>query len=239
MRRCKTHVLGVCFGLLVAVSAYGQRVNVGIDAGETTDKYGSLPSNTSLELGLDGQITLIKGNEKKGGPSIVAGGELLFPSDSNNHPREYAIFGGPVFKGHNFTFGLNAQIRKIVQPPATESIPNAGTQVLNRYTMELLEIPVTIKYVFGPGRHAFVQVQGSPEFSPRWRNGGFNPVALPHPSLDYGYYARGSVGYNFGKWYAKATYQGRSFEFSNNAGNPSGVYNWRNHMIFGGVGLVF
>ena len=234
MKRCKTHVLCVCLFSLAAISAYGQRVNLGIDIGQTTDKYGSFPSNTSLVLGIDGQVTVLKANQKKGGPSIVAGGEMMIPSDTANHAKEYALFGGPMWQTRNLTIGFNAQIHKIVQPPATE-----GTQVLNRYTMELLELPLTIKYAFGPGRHAFIQVQGSPEFSPRWRNAGFNLVSLPHPSLDQGYYARGTAGYNFGKWYAKASYQYRAFTFAENAGNPNGLYNWRNNMIFGGVGLVF
>lgn len=234
MKRCETHVLCVCLFFLATFEAYGQRVNLGIDVGQTMDKYGSFPSNSSLVLGVDGQITVLKANEKKGGASIVAGGEMLIPTDTANHAKEYALFGGPLWQARNLTIGFNVQIRKIVQPPAVE-----GTQVLNRYTMELLELPVTIKYAFGPGRHAFVQVQGSPEFSPRWRNSGFNLVLLPHPSLDQGYYARGSAGYNFGKWYAKANYQYRSFRFTNGAGNPNGLYNWQNKMMFGSVGVTF
>ena len=61
----------------------------------------------------------------------------------------------------------------------------------------------------------------------------------PHPNLDHGYFVRGSAGYNFGKWYAKATYENRYFRFLNNQNNPNGLYNWRSNLISGGVGFVF
>lgn len=234
MKRCKTHVLCVCLLFLAAVPAFGQRITLGADVGQTTDKFGGFSSNNALVWGIDGEAVVLTANEKKGSPSIVAGGEMIIPSDSQNHATEYALYGGPVFKVRDFSIGVDAQIRKIILPPASE-----GTQVLNRDKMELLEIPVTIKYNFGPGKHAFVQAQGAPEFSPRFRNGSPNPFTLPTPNLDHGYFLRGTAGYTFGVWYAKASYETRYFKFAPNAGNPNGVYNWRTDRIMGGVGFVF
>jgi len=234
MKRCKTHVLYVCVVLLTAVPAFCQRITLGVDAGQTSDKFGAFSSTTALVWGIDGQAIVLKANEKKGGPDIVAGGEMIVPSDSQNHATEYALYGGPVFKIRAFSIGVNAQIRKIILPPAVE-----GTQVLNRDKMELLELPVTIKYNFGPGKNAFVQAQGAPEFNPRFRHGSPNPFSLPTPNLDHGYFLRGTVGYNFGRWYAKASYETRYFKFAPNSGNPNGVYNWRTDRILGGVGFSF
>lgn len=234
MKRCKTQVLHVCLFLLAAVPAYCQRATIGIDAGQTSDKFGAQPSTTSFEYGIDGQVTVLKPSEKKGGPGIVAGGEILVPANSANHAKEYAIYGGPMFQAGNLTIGVNAQIRKIFLPAAS-----FDNQVFNRQNMELLELPVTIKYSFGSAKHAFVQVQGAPEFSPRFRSSVPNPFSLPNPTLDHGYFLRGSAGYIFGKFYAKATYETRYFKFDNNAGNPNGVYNWRTNMLMGGVGFAF
>jgi len=64
-------------------------------------------------------------------------------------------------------------------------------------------------------------------------------VPLPNPKFDHGYFVRGSLGYNFGKWYAKATYETRYFKFADNQNNPSGLYNWRTNLITGGLGFVF
>lgn len=144
MKRCKTQVLHVCLFLLAAVPAYCQRATLGIDAGQTSDKFGAQPSATSFEYGIDGQVTVIKPNEKKGGPGIVVGGEILVPANSANHAKEYAIYGGPMFQARNLTIGVNAQIRKIFLPAAA-----FDNQVFNRQNMELLELPVTIKYSFG------------------------------------------------------------------------------------------
>lgn len=234
MKGCKQQVLHVFLFFLATMPAYCQRVTLGIDAGQTSDKFGTQPSTTSFEYGIDGQVTVIKPSEKKGGPSIVAGGEILVPADAANHVKEYAIYGGPMFQTHNLTIGVNAQIRKLFLPVASFS-----GQTFNRQNMELLELPITIKYNFGPGKHAFVQVQGAPEFSPRFRTSIANPFSLPSPTLDHGYFLRGSAGYVFGKFYAKATYQTRYFKFDPNAGNPNGIYNWRTDMIMGGVGFAF
>jgi hypothetical protein len=106
--------------------------------------------------------------------------------------------------------------------------------------MELLELPLVLEYRFGPSKHVFVQAQGAPEFSPRWRTSKAGPTGLPNPSFDHAYFLRGNLGYIFGKWYARATYETRYFKFiAGPPGNPSNLYNWRTDMITGGVGLVF
>lgn len=237
MKRCKTHLVCVCLLFLAAVPLYAQdaqRADIGIDLGETTDKYGALPSSTGLDFMVEGQVTVLKANQKTGRPNIVAGGEIRVPSDTGHHSNEFAIFGGPEFQYKNFTFGLHGQIRKIYQPSSI-----VDNQFFVRDKMELLELPVVVKYVFGPDKHYFVEAQGIPEFSPRFlSNGQLN--TLPKPILDHGYFVRASAGYNFGKWYAKATYETRYFKFTDtNLGNPNGLYNWKSNYLTGGVGLNF
>jgi hypothetical protein len=233
MKRCKTHLVRVCLLLTLAVPAYSQRGTFGIDVGQTTDKFGSLPSKSGLEAGIDGQLTIIQSNPKKGGPSIVAGGEIRLPTDTSNHAKEYALYGGLAFQVHNLTIGADAQVRKIILPPA-----NVNNQVFIRDKMELLEIPLVVKYTFGSSKKAFIQAQGAPEFSPRFRSAG-SLLQLPNPNFDHGYFVRASAGYVFGKWYAKATYESRYFKFAQNPNNPNNLYNWRSNLISGGVGFAF
>jgi hypothetical protein len=233
MTRCKTHLIQVCLILLAAVPAYCQRGTFGVDVGQTSDKFGAQPSVSGLEAVIEGQVTVIRPNPKKGGPSIVAGGEIRLPTDTSNHAKEYAVFGGVMFPVGNLSIGADAQIRKILLPAA-----NVDNQVFVRDKMELLEIPLVVKYSFGPGKHAFIEAKGAPEFSPRFRSAG-SLAPLPNPNIDHGYFVRGSVGYVFGRWYAKGTYETRYFKFANNQNNPSGLYNWRSNLISGGVGFAF
>jgi hypothetical protein len=129
---------------------------------------------------------------------------------------------------------VHAQIRKIVLPPA-----NVDNQVFARDSLRLLELPIVIKYKFGPAKKAFVEAQGAPEFSPHFRHSSASLVSLPNPNLDHGYFVRGTVGYTFGNWYAKGTYETRYFKFIENAGNPSSLYNWKSNLISGGIGVSF
>ena len=68
------------------------------------------------------------------------------------------MYGGVVFGSHNFSVGIDGQFRKIYMPTAI-----VDNQVLNRDNMSLFELPVVIKYKFGPGKRAFIQVQGQPD----------------------------------------------------------------------------
>ena len=233
MRRCKTHLVCVCLLFVAAVPLYAQSGELGVGLGETTDKFDALPSSTGLVFIVEGKVVVLKANEKTGRPNIVAGGDIRVPSDTGHHSNEFAIFGGPEFQYRNFTFGVHAQIRKIYQPSSI-----VDNQFFVRDKMELLELPVVVKYVFGPDKHYFVEAQGMAEFRPRFlSNGQLN--TLPKPNLDHGYFVRGSVGYNFGKFYAKATYQTRYFRFVPDLGNPNGLYNWKSNYLTGGVGLNF
>ena len=238
MKRCKPHLVHISVFLLVlltAIPAFCQRGTIDINAGETSDKFGALPTVNSAVLDLNGELIVKKPSAKNGGPSIVAGGEVRVPSDDTNHAKEFAIFGGLAFQARNsFSLGVNAQIRKIDLPVAS-----VNNQIFVRDNLELLEIPIVLKYNFGPAQHAFVHVQGGPEFSPRFRTKGGTTLVLPHPNLDHGYFLRSSVGYTFGKWYAQGTYQTRYFKFEQNQNNPTNLYNWKSNMITGGVGLVF
>jgi hypothetical protein len=233
MKRRKTHLVRVFLFLLAAVPAYCQRGTFGIDVGQTSDKFGALAKFSGVELGIDGQVTLIQANQKEGGASIVAGGEIRLPEDTSNHAKEYAVFGGPRFRIRNLTIGVNAQVRKIYLPPSTVS-----GQVFVRDKMELFELPVVIRYNFGSSKRAFIEAEGAPEFTPRFRSSS-SLIILPNPNFDHGYVVRGSAGYIFGKWYAKATYESRYFKFVENAGNPTNLYNWKSNLISGGIGFAF
>jgi hypothetical protein len=234
MKRCKTHLVRVCLFLLAAGPAYCQRNTFGIDVGQTSDKFGSLGSVSGLEADIEGQVTVLHSNPKKGTPSIVVGGEIRLPTDTADHAKEFAIFGGPRFKIHNLSLGFNAQIRKIYLPTA-----NVNNQIFVRDKMALFELPLVVRYNFGSAQRAFIQVEGAPEFTPQFRTNG-SLAQLPNPNFDHGYLIRGSAGYIFGKWYyAKATYETRYFKFLSNSNNPTNLYNWRSDLITGGVGFVF
>jgi hypothetical protein len=233
MKRCKTHLVCVCLFFLAVVPAYCQRGTFGVDVGETTDRFGALPSFTGAEANIEGQVAILKQNMKTGRPAIVAGGEIRLPTDTANHAKEYAIFGGAEFQMHNLTVGVDGQVRKVYLPASV-----VDNQFFVRYKMELLELPIVFRYKFGTSKRAFIEAKGAPEFSPRWRSAG-SLAPLPNPRFDHGYFIQGSAGYNFGKWYAKATYETRYFKFVPDLGNPNGLYNWRSTMVTGGVGFSF
>ena len=233
MKRCKTHLVRVCLLLLAAVPAYCQRGTVGIDVGSSADKFDSLSSVNGVVVGVDGQITVLNANPKNGRPAIVAGGEIRLPSDIANHAKEYAVFGGPRWQIRDLQIGFNVQLRKIVLPTT-----NVDNQFFSRYTMKLLETPLALKYDFGPDKHAFIELLGAPEFTPHYKRSSPS-IFLAHPNFDHGYFVRGSVGYRFHYWYAKATYETRYFKFNNDPENPNGLYNWRSNLISGGVGFWF
>jgi hypothetical protein len=233
MMRCKTRGVLVCLIVLAAVPAFCQRGTFGIDVGQTSDKFGALPSVNGLVTGIDGEIVVLKANKKEGGASIVAGGEILLPSDTGNHAKEFAIFGGPAFQYHNLTIEVHAQVRRIYLPAAY-----VDNQFFVRSKMQLLEIPLVLRYKFGPEKRIFIEAEGAPEFTPHWRSAG-SLSPLPNPNFDHGYFVRGGVGYLFGKWYAKATYETRYFKFNANQFNPNNLYNWRTNAIMGGVGFAF
>jgi len=223
------------FVLLSTLGAFSQESSVGIDVGQVSDKFGTQSPISSVQINVNGKIAILKGNSKEGAPAIVAGGEVRIPGNTNAHAKEYAIFGGPEFhvRQNSLVFGFHVQIRKIILPTAF-----LNGQYFPRDTMELLELPAVLRYNFGPSKHAFIQAEGAPEFSPRFHipAGG---VLLPHPNLDHAYFVRGSAGYNFGHWYARATYETRYFKFQSNPNNPSYLYNWRSNAITGGIGLSF
>jgi hypothetical protein len=238
MKRCKPHLVltGIfLLFLLAAVPAFCQRGTLDLNAGETSDKFAALPTVNSAVIDINGDVIVKKASAKVGGPSIVAGGEIRFPSDTTNHPKEFAVFGGVAFQAtSNFSIAVHAQVRKIDLPVAT-----IDNQIVVRDNLELLQIPIVLKYKFGPDKRVFVNVQGEPEFTPRYRASKATLVSLPHPNFDYGYTVRGSVGYSFGKWYLQGTYENRYFKFIENSGNPSNLYNWKSNMITAGVGVSF
>ncbi len=238
MKPCKADLVRTGFFLLfllVTVPAYCQRGTLDLNVGQTSDKFGALATVTGAALDLNGELTVIKPSAKNGGPSIVAGGEVRVPTDTANHAKEFAVYGGVAFGVRNLSIGVNAEVRKILMPAAF-----VNGQVLNRDNLELLELPLVIKYKFGPDKRAFVEVQGAPEFTPRFKVSPLSKVILPKPSFDHGYTLRGSVGYAFGKWwYVKGTYESRYFKFTENLGNPSSLYNWKSNLITGGVGVTF
>jgi hypothetical protein len=233
MKQCKTLAMCVCLFWLASVPSYCQRGTFGIDVGQSSDKFGALSAVDGLVVGIDGKVIVLKSNPKKGGPNIVAGGEIRLPTDTQNHAKEYAIFGGPEFLWRNWTIGAHAQIRKIYLPPA-----HVDNQIFVRDKLQLLEIPLIVRYSFGSEKRAYIQAEGAPEFTPHYRKAG-SLAPLPNPNFDHGYFVRGTVGYTFGKYYAKASYETRYFKFVANQNNPLNLYNWRSNLISGGVGFVF
>ncbi|HYM77569.1 MAG TPA: hypothetical protein VE377_16475 [Candidatus Dormibacteraeota bacterium] len=233
MRRCKTHLVRVCVLFLASVPAYGQRGTLGVDVGQTADTFAGLAKTTSAVVDINGEFAVIPFNPKTERPSVVAGGDIRVPSDTSNHAKEYALYGGVRFQFRNLTIGADGRVSKIYLPVA-----NVDNQFFARDKMELFELPIVLRYKFGSSKRAFVEAKGAPEFSPRFRSSGA-ALVLPHPNFDHGYFVQGSVGYVFGNWYVKGTYENRYFKFIANPNNPSNLYNWRTTMITGGVGFAF
>lgn len=240
MKRCKTHlvhpVIFLIF-LLVTVPGFAQRGSFDVNAGEAQDKFDTLGNANSVVLDINGEVTVKKPSAKHGGPSIVAGGEIRVPGDTNNHSKEYAVYGGLAFQARSdLSFGFDAQIRKIYLPSA-----NVDNQFFVRGIFEFLEIPLVVKYNFGPDHRAFIHLKGAPEFTPRFHapSSTLTAVSLPGPNFDHAYFVRGSLGYTFGKLYVQGTYETRFFKFERNPNNPSNLYNWKSNMITAGVGVNF
>jgi hypothetical protein len=235
MKLCKKQIVQVCLFLLAAIPAIAQRGTIGIDVGESSDRFGSLPRYTDPAGDVNGEVTVIPSNPKENWPDVLAGGEIRFPSDTNHHSTEIALHGGLRFHvTSSFFAGFDVGVRKIYVPP---SIINSQTFI--RDNMELLETPLFLEYKFGPEKHVFVRVEGAPEYSPHFKAGSRGPSPLPNPSLDHAYVLRGSLGYNFGRWYAKAGYESRYYKFSSGVANPNGYDNWRSDLATAGVGLNF
>jgi hypothetical protein len=233
MKRWKTPIARVCLFFLATVPAYCQRGTLGVDVGQTSDKFGGLARNKGEEANLQGEMIVLQSSDTEHGADVVAGGELRFPVDTALHAREYALYGGVAFRfNKSLSAGFHIQVHRIYLPPST-----VAGQIFNRSRLSLLEVPGFVEYKFGPAKHAFVRGEGGMEFSPRYKAAAGS--VLPNPNLDHGYFVRGSVGYNFGKWYVKGNYETRYFKFRQGLGNPSGLYNWRSDMITGGVGVVF
>lgn len=239
MKLRKTRVLVflfVFFCFLSTIPAYCQRVMLGMDLGGTSDQFGSLKAVGGSEAGIDGQAVIIQGSAKDDIPNIVVGGEVILPEKTSSHATEFALFGGPEFLfPHHLSAGFHAQFRKLYMPSGT-----LNGVLFGRDNMWLLELPIVIGYKFGPSNHAFVQAQGVAEFSPKFSTKISAASVYPPPPLDHGYTMRGVAGYDFGRWYLKATYSTRYLKFIQDASrNPGNLYNWRNQSVTIGFGLAF
>jgi len=233
MTPCKTRMLRVCLLLLAAVPAYCQRGTIGIDVGQTADKFGGLKRSTGTVAGIDGEVIVLQSSDKDHGADVLAGGEVRFPVDIANHAKEYALYGGVKFRfTPNFSAGFHIQVHRIYLPPSTL---NGG--FFNRDRLSVVETPGFLEYKFGGVKHAFLRAEGGPEYTPHFHQ--IVPSNLNNPTFDYGYAVRGTVGYVFGKWYLKGTYETRYFKFHPDPGNPGNLYNWRSDSVTGGVGFAF
>jgi hypothetical protein len=234
-------VAAVVGALFASLPAYAQHGTIGVDFGETTDHFGGQSSVTGAIGGIDGEVIVWKSPDRQHGADIVAGGEVRWPEDASNHASEQAIYGGFAFHfGEHLSAGIHVQIRRLVPPPSYASglVTNGGV-VFNRDHMELLETQGFVQYKFGPDNRAFARIEGAPEFSPRFHPSPNGAEPFLKPNFDHGYAIRGTVGYNFGRWYVKGTYQLRYLKFETNFNNPDDVYNWRNTFVTGGVGFNF
>ena len=113
--------------LLATVPAYCQRGTLDLNVGETSDKFGALAPVTGTVVDLNGELTVIKTSQKNGGPSIVDGGEVRVPTDSANHAKEFAVYGGLAWGVHNFSIGVNAEVRKILMPNCSNCLWSSST----------------------------------------------------------------------------------------------------------------
>jgi hypothetical protein len=233
MKCWQTPIAAVCLFFLATVPAYCQRGTLGIDFGQTSDKFGGLTRTSSAEAIIEGEFIALQSHDRDHGADIIAGGEVRLPVNTTNHANEFAAYGGVSFRfTKSFSAGFHLQVHQIDTPPSI-----VAGQTFNRARMRLLEIPGVVEYKFGPSKHAFVRAEGAMEFSPHLKAPA--TAIIPNPNFDHGYYYRGSVGYNFGRWYAKGTYETRYFRFTEDVGNPSFLYNWRTDLVTGGVGFVF
>jgi len=232
MKLRQTH-LALCLLFLAAVPAWCQRGTVGVDVGQVNDRFGALPSTNDLTFNLNGEFVILKTKPKDDTPDIVVGGEMRLPSDSNSGAKEFALYAGAHFHVHNLTLGADGQVHKIILPSSVEN-----GQIFIRDTMEVFELIPVIRYSLGAGKHFFLEAKGAPEFSPRFHI-PVGALVLPNPNLDHGYFVRGTLGYTFGHYLVRATYESRYFKFDPDAGNPNGLYNWRSNAITGGVGVTF
>jgi hypothetical protein len=222
---------------LALLPASAQRVSVGADVGEISDRFGGQPRVTGAVGAIDGEVIAWQSADRDHGADIVAGGELRWPEDASNHASEQSIYGGFGFHlGPRLTAGIHIQIHRLVPPPTFGGNP---VMVFNRDRMEVLEPNGFVQYKFGPSNRYFIRAEATPEFSPRFHPSPSGAPPFEHPNLDHGYAIRGVLGYNFGKWYVKGTYQTRYFRFQTNFNNPDEVYNWRSDFVTGGVGFNF
>jgi hypothetical protein len=226
---------------LASIPAYCQRGTIGIDVGNVADRFAGQPSVSGAIGAIDGEVIAYKSPDRDHGADIIAGGELRWPEDASNHASEQSIYGGFAFHfGDHLSAGVHIQIHRLVPPPsfAGEVVTNGG-QVFNRDRMVFLELPGFVQYKFGPANRAYARIEGCPEFSPRYHPSPSGAPPFLHPNFDHGYAIRGVVGYSFGRWYVKGTYQTRYLRFETNFNNPDDVYNWRSDFITGGVGFNF
>jgi len=240
MKLCKTRMVRIflllpaAIILLAVLPAVAQRGTLGVDVGETSDRFSNLPRYTDPAGDVNGEVAVLH-SAKGDWPDVLVGGEIRFPSDTNHHASELAIYGGLGFHATpSLSIGFHVQIRKIYVPSSV-----IDNQTFIRNNMELLETPVFVQYKFGPEKHVFVRAEGAPEFHPRFRTSSNGPSPLPNPDLDHAYFVKGTVGYSFGKWYAKASYDTRYFKFASGLANPNGYNNWRSDFATVGVGLNF
>lgn len=227
--------------LAFSIPARAQRGYIAANVGASADRFGGQPRETGAVGAIDGEVIAWKTSDLTHGVDIVGGGELRWPEDASNHASEQSVYGGFAFHfGRHLTAGVHIQIHRLVPPPSYASGPvTNGGVVFNRDHMDLFETPIFLQYKFGPSNRAFARVEGTPEFSPRFHNSPNGAPPFDHPNLDHGYAVRGILGYNFGRWFVKGTYQTRYFRFETNANNPDEVYNWRTDFVTGGIGLNF
>ena len=211
MKLCKSIL--VRLGLISPISpghvpAYGQRGTLDIDAGEVTDKFGAQPQVTAADFGLNGQVTLIQAT-KDGGPSIVAGGELRVPPTPPPMPASTpssAVRSSPWQFFH----------RRQRPGPQDSSCPTLTWMEPSwtATTWNCSNSPSSSDTNSVPTSALSSRPTASPNSLPTTNRLPCQPVGVPHPNFDYGYTVRGSVGYNFGKWYVKGTYETRYFKFA-------------------------
>ncbi len=78
MMRWQTPMVAVCFLFMAAVPAFCQRGMLGINFGQTSDRFGTLSRNSSAEAVVDGEMIVLQSPDKDHGADVVAGTEAAF-----------------------------------------------------------------------------------------------------------------------------------------------------------------
>ena len=202
MKPCKADLvrIGVCLLFLSAVvPAFAQRGNLGVDVGASLRPVRQHPFRLQRLSRRERRIRHHKTLHQE--RILPASSPAANPRPLRHQQSRQGIrrLRRPALRSSRLHHRRRRSgPQNLYSPP-----PSSDNQILNRDRIELLQIPLVLKYKFGPAKRAFISAQGEPEFTPHYKTISSASVSLPDPGFDHGYTLRGTVGYNFGKWYVQ------------------------------------